>query len=94
MHGLPDETYNKIKSVIEKYANYEFKLFGSRAKGNYHASSDIDIAILGNISKEDEFLIQNEFDKIDTAYKIDIVFVAKITKQALINSIMQEGVDF
>ena len=94
MHGLPENVYYKVKEVINKFSKYQFKLFGSRARGNYHASSDIDIAVFGEAIGQDEFLIKNEFDKIDTAYKIDVVVVKENTKKSLVESIMREGVEF
>ena len=93
-YGLSDENYLKIKIVINKFPKYKFKIFGSRARGDYKYNSDIDIAVLGNVTENDEFLILNELDLIDMAYTIDIVFVKKIKKQSLIDSILKEGVDF
>jgi len=46
MHGLSMETYSKIKTVLDRYPKCEFKLFGSRAKGNYKYNSDIDLAVI------------------------------------------------
>ena len=49
-YGLTDISYQKIKNVIEKYSEYEFIVFGSRARGDYKNNSDIDIG-----SEEVEF---------------------------------------
>ncbi len=92
--GLSDITYNKIKKVINKFPKYEFKVFGSRARGDYKYNSDIDIAVFGDITTQDEFLIKNEFDLIDIIYTIDLVFMKKLTKQEFITSILEEGVKF
>ena len=51
-YGLSEETYDKIKKVISNNTNYHFLLFGSRARGNYKKTSDIDIAIVGIGSRE------------------------------------------
>ena len=59
--GLREEIYNKIKKITQKY-NYKFIIFGSRARGDYKNNSDIDIAIYGNITVEDEMKIRNDFD--------------------------------
>lgn len=92
--GLSDEIYIKIKNVLNKFEKYEFKIFGSRARGNYKNNSDIDLAVFGEINQKDEFLILNELDLIDMPYTIDVVFINKVTKQELIYSILKEGVDF
>ena len=61
-YGLSEETYKKIKLLVDKYSNYQFKIFGSRARGDFKYNSDIDIAIEGNISNNDKFNICNDFD--------------------------------
>ena len=93
-YGLSNENYIKIKNVINKFSKYKFKIFGSRARGDYKNNSDIDIAVFGNVTESDEFLILNELDLIDIVYTIDVVFMKKIEKQSLIDSILKEGVDF
>lgn len=93
-YGLPKEVYNSIKNVIKNNDKYNFKLFGSRAKGTYKNNSDIDLAIFGNVNKDDEFKIRNELDELDIIYKIDLVFVNEKTKKELLESIILEGVDF
>jgi len=90
--GLSDEIYNEIINIVKKY-DYTFKIFGSRARGNYKYNSDIDIAVYGEIKKEDKFNISNDFDKIDMAYSIDIVFIQDITKEEFLNSINRDGVE-
>ena len=92
--GLSEEIYIKIKNVLKKFSQYKFKIFGSRARGDYKNNSDIDLAVFGEINQNDEFLILNELDLIDMPYTIDVVFINKIDKQSLIDSILKEGVDF
>lgn len=91
-YGLSEELYLQIKKITNKYYKYQFKIFGSRARGDYKKNSDIDIAIFGDIKDEDEYKILNEFDLLDIPYTFDIVFVKKITKKEFINSILREGV--
>lgn len=91
MFGLRDEILNKIKNISQKY-NYKFYVFGSRARGDYKNNSDIDIAVSGIVSEEDETKIRNEFDLIDMEYSLDIVFISQITNKDLIKNIEKEGV--
>ena len=93
-YGINENTINLIKEVIENNKNYQFKLFGSRAKGTYKDNSDIDIAIFKNLSKNEEYKIRNEFDKLNIVYKVDLVFINEHTKKELLQSIIEEGVDF
>ena len=90
MFGLSKETYEKIINIVNKY-NYEFILFGSRARGDYKLNSDIDIAIK-NAKEEDIYKIQNDFDLLDIPYTIDLVFIKQDTKNELLLSIKSEGV--
>ena len=89
--GIREGIYEKILNIVKKF-NYEFVIFGSRARGDYKNNSDIDIAILGDVSSEDELKIRNELDLIDMEYMLDIVFVSKITNEELLKNIQKEGV--
>lgn len=89
--GLRDEIYNKVKEIAGKY-KHEFFIFGSRARMDYKNNSDIDIAILGDVSDEDKLKIRDEFYKIDMEYMIDIVFINEINNEELIKNIYKEGV--
>ena len=46
-YGLTDRSYQKIKEVINKYSDYEFIVFWSRARGDYKNGSDLDLAVKG-----------------------------------------------
>lgn len=92
--GLSEDVYGKVNEVIKKFPKYKIKLFGSRARGDYKKTSDIDLAVYGDVTEQDEYKIRNEFDLLCIPYTIDIVFVSKITKEGFINSIKEEGVDF
>ncbi len=91
--GLEESIIRKIKNIVKHNSKYHFKLFGSRARGDYKRTSDIDIAIFEKVSKEEEYKIRNEFDELDIIYKIDLVFVDEKIKQELVHSIMRDGVD-
>ena len=90
--GLSEDVINKIKKIVNKYSKYQFKIFGSRVKHTYKETSDIDIAIFSDVSKEDEYKIKNEFDLLDIIYKIDLVFINKNTREDFLNEIKKEGV--
>lgn len=90
MYGLSNEIYEKIMNIIRKY-NYDFILFGSRARGDYKVNSDIDIAIK-KVKEEDIYKIQNDFDLLDIPYTFDLVFMKENTNKELLISIKTEGV--
>lgn len=93
-YGLSEITYNEINKVVKKYNKYSFKIFGSRARNEHKKQSDIDIAIYGDVTKQDEFNILNDFDELDIPYMIDVVFMHKLQKKELIESITMDGKDF
>ena len=63
---------NSVVQIILKYAKPErIYLFGSQTTGEADDTSDIDIAYDDNHFNE-EYLIQEEIDKIDTLIKIDV----------------------
>lgn len=92
-YGLKQEILEQILDITRNYKQYKFKLFGSRARGDYKRTSDIDIAIFENVVKEDEYKIRNEFDELDIIYQVDLVFVNERTKKELLDSIIRDGVD-
>lgn len=93
-YGLSEKIVNQINDIIKKYEQYNFKLFGSRARGDYKKTSDIDIAIFENINKKDEYRIRDDFDKLDIIYKIDLVFITDKIEKEFLESIKKDGVDF
>lgn len=93
-YGLSSETYIKIKQITEKYSKYTFKIFGSRARGNYKINSDIDIAVENCIDEKDKFNIKNDFDKLDIPYMVDLVFIEDIKKKEFLKSVIQEAIKY
>lgn len=91
-YGLKEETHKKIKEIVNKYNKYEFKIFGSRARGDYKENSDIDIAIAGTLEEKEKFNIKNEFDLLNIPYTIDLIFIQDINKKELLNSIERDGI--
>lgn len=90
-YGLSDETYHKIKALVEKYNQYEFKIFGSRARGDYKINSDIDMVVIDCLDNEEKFKIKNEMDLLNIPYTIDLIFIEDITKKELLDSIQKEA---
>ena len=93
-YGLSKEVYERIKKVIDDNKNCKIVLFGSRARGDYKETSDIDLAVLNEISRDEQYKIMDEIDILDIAYKVDIVFVDSNTKADLVESIKRDGVEF
>lgn len=68
-------------------------LFGSRARGDFRRSSDIDLAISTNDSTHSQQnLIEHGIDELSTPIKINVVFMDRLTKENLKANIMREGI--
>ncbi len=88
--GIEEKYLNIIIKELQKNSRIEkAKIFGSRSKGNYKATSDIDIVIYGKNLKtfdEDElrYILNEESDLI---YFVDIVNYETLENHKLIANI-------
>ena len=69
--GLTDDQLQLIKSFFP--SNTQFKIFGSRAKGNHREMSDLDICITSNISRADITRIEEKLQESDLLFTVDVV---------------------
>jgi predicted nucleotidyltransferase len=94
--GLNKEEIEAINGIFEQYAAIEkVLLYGSRAKGNFKQSSDIDLSIIGdNLDLELLQSIEFELDDLLLPYKFDISIYEKISDQEFLNHINRNGIIF
>lgn len=94
MFGLKDSSISKMKNILLRYEEIEKAIiFGSRARGDYKKTSDIDIAIFShNITSTRLNLLRNDFDELDIIYTVDLVDFYNVSKEELKNNIINEGV--
>lgn len=94
-YGLEKNDVELIKNVLE--TNYKVSkalLFGSRAKGNFEAGSDIDIAIKGaELKLNDVIDLRIAFDELLLPYKFDIVIYNRISEPDLLDHIKRVGIE-
>lgn len=88
-YGLSLELLQQIRDFAKKYQIQRLILFGSRARGDFHRTSDIDLAISGgdfvNFSLDvDEYT--------DTLLKYDFVNLDKPVQSELKEAIWREGI--
>ena len=93
MFGLEEAHINLLKSVFEKYNTVsKVILYGSRAKGNYRNSSDIDLTLVGNnLDFSTLVKIENDLDDLLLPYKIDLSVFKNIEDNHLIEHINRVG---
>lgn len=77
MSQSKNKIIKEVVQIILNHANPErIYLYGSQATGEAHKTSDIDIAY-DDHSFTENYLIQEEIDKIDTLIKIDVQNLTK-----------------
>ena len=92
-YGLKEETIEKINAVFAAYPQTErVILYGSRAKGNYRHSSDIDLVIQGERVTHAQLLqMENQLDDLLLPYKIDLSLLHAIESRDLLDHIERVG---
>jgi len=92
--GLPQPTLDKLCSVFKKHATIDsVVIYGSRAKGNYKAGSDIDLTIKGGQIPFLELMkIEDEIDDLYLPYMVDISLYKQLKNIDLIKHIDRVGV--
>lgn len=83
--------YVLIAALGEKYQADKIVLFGSRARGDNHDRSDIDLAIYG-MPKENRAWFWSDIDDLPTLLKFDLVHVDTDTNAELVKNIEKDGV--
>ncbi|MED1418980.1 nucleotidyltransferase domain-containing protein [Bacillus smithii] len=67
-------------------------LFGSRARGDYRKTSDIDLAIYtNNATHSQQNLIEYQIQEMPILLKIDILFMDRVSEEKLIANIEKDG---
>ncbi|MGH0053474.1 MAG: nucleotidyltransferase family protein [Sphaerochaetaceae bacterium] len=92
--GLSPEILQQLDAVFHAYARItSVVLYGSRAKGTYHAGSDIDITIKGmHITDSLVGKIEEDIDELLLPYTFDISSWEQIDNPELLAHIERVGV--
>lgn len=94
--GLSKAVFLILQSMFAKYPSVErVVIFGSRAKGNYRAGSDIDLVVIApTMSQSDFALLRSDLDDTSILFKMDLIHWDALSNQLLKSKIMAEGVAF
>jgi len=92
--GLSTHIVNKIKRIFSQHQNIESAcIYGSRAKGTYKPSSDIDICIDAPDLEYSEYVrLCNELDDLLLPYEIDLTLKSDIDNPDLLDHINSIGI--
>lgn len=89
---LSPDLQQQIAQLGSRYGAQKIVLFGSRARGDNHPRSDIDLAIYGMpTSQQAPFYFAVEED-LPTLLKFDLVHITQDTSPALLRNIEKDGV--
>jgi len=93
-YGLSADILTMLNTVFIQYPAIEWvKLYGSRAKGNFHNRSDIDLAVYGTqINRESIADMLLTLDDSDIPLQIDLQNYAEITNPELLDHINRVGI--
>lgn len=86
--GIQPQVIEEIRSLASKYQIHKVILFGSRARGDFKRTSDIDLAVEGG--DFDHFALDVS-EETSTLLKFDIVDLDRDVQQELLDSIRKEG---
>ena len=86
-----DELYTKLADLAARYGAQRLVLYGSRARGDFHARSDVDLAVYGMPEKQrGSFSVEAE--DLPTLLKLDIVHISENMDPAFLQNIEKDGV--
>jgi len=91
-YGLKETTLLILENFFKKYQFIDkVMIFGSRVRGDYSRSSDIDLCVFSkNMSSRDFSKLRFEIDELPILQKIDIIHFEKIDSN-LQKNIIQYG---
>ena len=87
--GIKPKVIEEIRTFARKYNIDKVILFGSRARGDYRRTSDIDLAVYGG--NFDRFALDVN-EETSTLLQFDIVDADRKMQPELLESIEKEGV--
>ena len=86
--GIKQQVINEICELAQKYNVEQVLLFGSRSRGDYKRTSDIDLAVKGG--DIDRFALDVD-EETTTLLEYDIVDLDEPMQTELLESIQKEG---
>lgn len=82
----------QIALLGTRYGATKIVLFGSRARGDNHPRSDIDLAIYGMPERQQASFYFAVEEELQTLLKFDLVHITQHISPALLQNIQKDGV--
>ena len=96
MDTVYERALDMLKDILGQIfvtGEVEMVLFGSRARGDYLKTSDIDLGILpqGELDERKLILLREKLENSNIPYKVDVVDFSKVSKE-FAEKALEEGV--
>jgi len=90
VYGLTSAQWKQIYHILDRHRDqiHRVRLFGSRARGDYHVTSDVDLAI--ETDQDIRSTLLEEFEQSNLPYTFDIVLYDHQTNEKLRDVIDRE----
>jgi predicted nucleotidyltransferase len=94
-YGLSNDIINNITAVFKQFPAIEaVYLYGSRAKGDFKTSSDIDLILKGDQLELSELTnIMTKLDDLLLPYQFDVAIYHQINNEDLLDHINRVGIN-
>jgi len=95
MFGVNGPLIDEIVQILSSNVKVnKAVVFGSRARGDYQKSSDLDIALFAvpSLSSQELNRLRHEIEELNTIIKIDLLDVDRVAKAPLLENILSEGI--
>jgi predicted nucleotidyltransferase len=90
--GLSEKERDLVWQICRRHPEIaEVRIFGSRAKGNHEANSDIDLAFLGEMTFQLLARVAAELDELPLPYTFDVSIYDEVQNQDLKEHIDRVG---
>lgn len=86
-----EEIYARLAELARRHGARRLVLFGSRARGDCHERSDIDLAIY-DMPERNRSAFWLEAEELPTLLKLDIVHITPNMNPVFLHNIEKEGV--
>lgn len=92
--GIANPYWEQMRALLAPHTNITAAIvYGSRAKGNFHDGSDIDLVLQGqNITSTQLTQIWSAYDDLYLPWKLDLTVYDAITNPALKDHIDRVGI--
>lgn len=89
-YGLNKDIYNEIIETFKSISEIKrVVLYGSRARGDYRKTSDIDLAV--TFEEDKKLLLIRKLDDLKCILKFDVINIDMIQNEKLLENIKNEG---